>query len=383
MYNYIYMYNYLLVPAKAVIAEKNIVAEEGYNVKVRCIVEGNPKPDVEWHRADKRLPLNIDFEDQTRTLVIRKAKLENRGRYICSAQNQLKNSTATTNFIVKKRLSFFFKSSALIQPFEYQKLTISCIYEHGVEPVVVKWFKDNKPLTREMSLTRKNQVLTINNVNMKDAGQYKCVVQSKFSRLQSVTSVALLRQKTCKDLRLAGVMKSGKYKIYPIDSKPVQVFCDMSSKSGVGVTVISHDSEARTKVDGIEAAGGYRGKITYEISKDTLKEIAKLSNKCEQFIKYECMGSFLSENYGLWKSIDGRSMFNWGGVDHTRKGCACSLTNSCAKGLCNCDKNDLVLREDSGFLQEKQFLPIAEVRFGDTGDPREYGYHTVGKFKCF
>ena len=31
---------------------------------------------------------------------------------------------------------------------------------------------------------------------------------------------------------------------------PFTVFCDMTDKSGVGVTVISHDSESRTLVDG-------------------------------------------------------------------------------------------------------------------------------------
>ena len=52
--------------------------------------------------------------------------------------------------------------------------------------------------------------------------------------------------------------KSGKYYMNPQGlglSSLAQVYCDMTSKNGVGVTVIGHDSESRTFVNGYEAAG--------------------------------------------------------------------------------------------------------------------------------
>ena len=45
--------------------------------------------------------------------------------------------------------------------------------------------------------------------------------------------------------------RSGKYLINPEAQsccKPVQVYCDMSDKNGVGVTEIGHDSESSIKV---------------------------------------------------------------------------------------------------------------------------------------
>ena len=61
------------------------------------------------------------------------------------------------------------------------------------------------------------------------------------------------------------------------------------------------------------------------------------------------------------------------------------MTNTCADSGrgCNCDKNDDVLREDSGLLTEKSHLPVLQLRFGDTGSSQEYGYHTLGKLKCY
>ena len=46
--------------------------------------------------------------------------------------------------------------------------------------------------------------------------------------------------------------------MYPKRShSPFQVYCDMTSKNGVGVTVIGHDSESDTLVKGYEDPGSY------------------------------------------------------------------------------------------------------------------------------
>ena len=34
-------------------------------------------------------------------------------------------------------------------------------------------------------------------------------------------------------------------------------------------------------------------------------------------------------------------------------------------------------------LVQKEFLPVTELRFGDTGSENEEGYHTLGKLLCW
>ena len=111
-------------------------------------------------------------------------------------------------------------------------------------------------------------------------------------------------------------------------------------------------------------------------------------NTCEQFIKYECYDNMIFSGntpYAWWISSSEQKMTNWGGVDHTKTGCSCSLRNTCytKNNKCNCDINDYVLREDSGILSEKEHLPINEVRFGDTEHSSEKEYHTEGKLNCY
>ncbi|CAB4032628.1 Hypothetical predicted protein, partial [Paramuricea clavata] len=120
------------------------------------------------------------------------------------------------------------------------------------------------------------------------------------------------------------------------------VYCDMTSKNGVGVTVIGHNSGSRT-----------------------------LSKRCTYL--------------GWWVSRQGSQMNYWGGAAVNSGKCACGMTNSCAGGWkCNCDKNDQTWREDSGYLTDKNTLPVTELRFGDAGDPSyEKGYYTLGKLRCW
>jgi len=203
---------------------------------------------------------------------------------------------------------------------------------------------------------------------------------------------------SCSVIRKYLSSSSGNYVIDPDGEgglAPFTVYCDMRDKNGVGVTVISHDSESRTLVDGYDGKGDYSRSIHY--SGASLSQLAKLtdvSTHCEQFIKYECYGSvlwFANDPHGWWVSRDSSKMTYWGGASPGSNKCACGMTNSCADSseACNCDKNDGVWREDSGLLTDKSRLPVKQLRFGDTGSngpnnvADEKGYHILGKFKCY
>ena len=68
---------------------------------------------------------------------------------------------------------------------------------------------------------------------------------------------------------------------------------------------------------------------------------------------------------------EGKMMPYWGGAPHDSDVCACGVTHSCAGGItalrCNCDKNDNIWREDSGYITYKPDLPITHFCAGDTG----------------
>ncbi|CAB4014094.1 Hypothetical predicted protein [Paramuricea clavata] len=245
--------------------------------------------------------------------------------------------------------------------------------------------QDNKINIHENKLeSQEKKIESQGNMIRKLEKQYQDIVKL-IDRLHSPTSCSALLIKHPST-------RSGMYYINPkgLSSPPlVQVYCDMTSKNRVGVTVIGHDSESRTLVKGYDPAGSYKRKVKYDISMEHIVAIMKQSKRCEQFIKYECQGRLLWHlglYYGWWVSRQGTKMNYWGGAAVNSGKCACGMTNSCASGgKCNCDKNDAIWREDSGYLTDKNTLPVTELRFGDTGHPSEAekGYHTLGKLQCW
>ena len=200
--------------------------------------------------------------------------------------------------------------------------------------------------------------------------------------------------KTCSEIKsFSPEASSGSYVIDPDGEggcEPIVALCNMNY--GIGVTVISHNSEERTLVNGF-VQGAYRKKIDYSgVNSSCISQLVSLtavSSHCEQFIKYECLHSrllFNGNSFGWWVSRDGVKMKYWGGAGPADSyKCACGVTQQCANPSngCNCDKNDMVWREDSGFLREKSHLPVIELRFGDTEGSNEKGYHSLGKLVCY
>ena len=342
---------------------------------------------------------------------------------------------------VSRRLAFAYRQRGTVTANEKNSITLNCLHIHGVSPIITVWTKDGVKINadKKKRFSLSNQVIELRDLGMEDAGNYECIVKSQVSQIQNTVRLVVrflpatcdrIRKsgqlksgqyqiyptgnlsesanvycdmdskpgegityfKTCSDMRKSGRLKSGQYQIYPMGdpSKSVQVHCDMDSKPGEGITVISHDSEARTRVPKGNGQAEYKKTIIYGVTKPYIKAVIKNSKKCKQFIKFECHGSWLSaigsgyDPSTWWVSAAGQKMTNWGGVNHTTQGCACSLTNSCASGYdCNCNENDEVWREDSGYLDEKEFLPVKELVSGDTDDSGEDAYYTLGKLQCY
>lgn len=73
--------------------------------------------------------------------------------------------------------------------------------------------------------------------------------------------------KTCSEIKLYSPQAtSGSYVIDPDGDggyPPFTVYCDMTDKNGVGVSVVSHDSESRTLINDYGASGSYARNVHY------------------------------------------------------------------------------------------------------------------------
>ncbi|XP_078656167.1 neurexin-4-like [Branchiostoma floridae x Branchiostoma belcheri] len=167
---------------------------------------------------------------------------------------------------------------------------------------------------------------------------------------------------------------------------PLTVQCDLEGQTAI--TLIGHNSEARTHVNGFESPGSYSKDVTYWNSMEQVRALVDQSSRCKQHLKYQCFDSMIwdsSRPYSWWVTWDGRQADYWGGASPGSGKCACGETGACS-GRCYCDNNDQTWREDSGYLTYKTDLPVTQLRFGDTSKyngRNEEGYHTLGKLICY
>ena len=367
------------------------MAEEGQTVTIACSAAGLPPPTITWSSAIGSLSDRTTVGNKA--LKINNVLRKDGGIYVCKAENILGTAVTTTLLMIFSRLQFKVSPPTQVTALTGSPLRLPCVAESSLKPTIM-WMKDGSPSLPVDSTILQNNTLIISSVKKSHEGSYTCKATNALSSIQASAQVKFNSPSSCSVIRKYLSSPSGNYVIDPDGAgglAPFAVYCDMSDKNGVGVTVVSHDSESRTLVDGYNSNGDYSRNIHYSgASLSQLASLTDVSLYCEQFIKYECFGSiirFSNSPYAWWVSRDSAQMRYWGGASPDSRKCACGMTNSCAdpSRACNCDKNDGVWREDSGLLTDKSTLPVKELRFGDTGvnsGVDEKGYHTLGKFKC-
>ena len=368
----------------------SVIVEEGDNVTLVCKATGQPTPVVTWRKAFGHV-LQANAVVAGWNMTIRNITKAGGGAYACSAENILSVDSAVALVTVIDRLKFTLAPPRSVVATEKNSVELRCA-AYGRKEIV--WIRRGQPLPRN-HLIYSNGTLLLWKLSPNDAGTYTCVAKNYHRSIKVTTVLKVLSKtpKSCSDIKSRRQGNSSGYYIIDPDGEggvtPFKVYCDMNEKSGIGVTVISHDSERRTHVGNIPGCGYggcYRKDVTYSgATSNQLTALTKVSGNCEQFIKYECASGVGSTDSGLnwWVSRDGTQMNYWGGATGYTNMCACGVTNSCSNGgKCNCPPKR-GWSEDSGLLTDKSTLPVTQIRLGDLDHSHEQGYHTLGKLKCY
>lgn len=205
--------------------------------------------------------------------------------------------------------------------------------------------------------------------------------------------------KTCAEIHQMGYLLPDipMYSVDPLnDNNLVNVVCEKSRRldgTQTVYTVIGHsalnEADKEILVSGHEDPGSFSLKPVYDANKKQLKAMTAASRSCEQFIAYRCQGSVLMQRstetgttYGWWETIDGDRVESWGGAPFNSSMCACGVRRRCVNPQrpCNCDANKK--SSDEGFIMDKQYLPVSDVRLGDTGGKKEKGFLELGPLRC-
>ncbi|CAK1598381.1 unnamed protein product [Parnassius mnemosyne] len=166
------------------------------------------------------------------------------------------------------------------------------------------------------------------------------------------------------------------------------------------LTAIHHSATESSQVDGYQEPGSFRQDISYDASRAQIEALLNRSHSCSQRLEYMCRHSRLLNSpsdeasfqpFAWWVSRTGQRMDYWAGATPGSRMCECGVLGSCLDPTkwCNCDAEHSPLRPDEfqvdgGDITDKEYLPVKQLRFGDTGshlDEKE-GRYTLGPLLC-
>ncbi len=363
-----------------------IATEERSDVIMMCSVTSNPTQDlITWSKSQGSL-LNLRSVVNEGNMTILNVTTDDSGSYVCTATNIWGTKSASVQLRVYTALKFITRPPSSVVVSDGHTLNLPCSASSDLQPIISWMFNGIPLLPVSASIDASNDLMVLT-FGITHVGTYTCIATNPLSSIDA--DVIVKYPETCTSVKVNIGTVSGNYVIDPDGEQggaPFTVYCDMIGQGGVGVTVVSHDSESRTHVIGFEDIASYSRDIHYiGSSLSQMRGLTEASANCQQFIKFECRSALLSKNdHGYWVSRDGVKMTYWGGATYGNR-CACGMTNTCADPSwpCNCDANDDLWREDSGLLTNKSHLPVSQLRFGDTGGDGEEGYYTLGKLECY
>ena len=232
------------------ISSNQLMAEEEQTITIACSATGQPPPTITWSKSIGSLPDRAAVNKGA--LKINNVSRKDGGIYICKAENILGTAMTTALLMIFSRLQFKVRPSAQLTAEIGAPLSLPCVAASSLKPTVT-WMKDGKPSLPVDSSILQDNTLVISSVKKSHEGSYTCKATNALSSIQASVQVKTLNSpSSCSVIRKYVSSSSGNYVIDPDGESgqaPFTVYCDMSDKNGVGVTVVSHDSESRTLVN--------------------------------------------------------------------------------------------------------------------------------------
>ncbi|XP_071567218.1 Down syndrome cell adhesion molecule 1 isoform X9 [Temnothorax nylanderi] len=161
----------------------------GDSPALMCPAQGFPVPLYRWYKfiegTSRRQPvqLNERVRQVSGTLIIREARVEDSGKYLCIVNNSVGGESVETVLTVTAPLTAEIEPSTQTIDFG-RPATFTCTVQ-GNPIKTISWLKDGKPLGLE------DRVLRIESVKKEDKGMYQCFVRNDQESAQATAELKL------------------------------------------------------------------------------------------------------------------------------------------------------------------------------------------------
>ncbi|XP_076374927.1 Down syndrome cell adhesion molecule 1 isoform X18 [Megalopta genalis] len=162
---------------------------EALGVPILCPAQAYPVPVFKWYKfiegSTRRQPvqLNERVRQVSGTLIIREARVEDSGKYLCIVNNSVGGESVETVLTVTAPLAAEIEPST--QTIDFGRPATFTCNVRGNPIKTISWLKDGKPLGLE------DHVLRIESVKKEDKGMYQCFVRNDQESAQATAELKL------------------------------------------------------------------------------------------------------------------------------------------------------------------------------------------------
>ncbi|XP_047119733.1 Down syndrome cell adhesion molecule-like protein Dscam2 [Schistocerca piceifrons] len=158
------------------VSSVRMAAQLKMTVVITCMVQGFPLPSFRWYKyidgTTRKQPVILDerVKQVSGTLIIKEAKVDDSGKYLCVVNNSVGGESVETVLTVTAPLAASVEPQTQTVDFG-RPATFKCNFE-GNPIKTISWLKDGKPLNH------KEPILTIESVKKEDKGMYQCFIRN-------------------------------------------------------------------------------------------------------------------------------------------------------------------------------------------------------------
>ena len=178
-----YVLDVIAPPKFASSGQKIYEVLAGDSITMTCPLEATPQPEITWLRAGSPIYLssNIEISPDGQKLTIKKAILEDNGKYTCNATNVA--GTTDIDVFLKVYVAPTIDESNLIEnPLAVlgKSIYLECPAD-GIPQPTVTWMRNGRPipLGGKYVVHQNNITFGILNVTKDDVGRYSCLAENK------------------------------------------------------------------------------------------------------------------------------------------------------------------------------------------------------------
>ncbi|XP_014598831.1 PREDICTED: Down syndrome cell adhesion molecule-like protein Dscam2 isoform X44 [Polistes canadensis] len=177
--------------APSILGEKGSLMERrtSMDIVIPCQGQAYPVPTFRWYKfiegSSRRQPvqLNDRVRQVSGTLIIREARVEDSGKYLCIVNNSVGGESVETVLTVTAPLAAEIEPST--QTIDFGRPATFTCNVRGNPIKTISWLKDGKPLGLE------EPVLRIESVKKEDKGMYQCFVRNDQESAQATAELKL------------------------------------------------------------------------------------------------------------------------------------------------------------------------------------------------